>query len=287
MGKPIWTTTRAAYRKATGVVGIFAGDTGRVEIHRTGAIWVPRDGKNVSLKPGLWGLSVTPTGPVAFAVDGTPWMVRDSDFVQAGPKPAGFTARDRTTGAWDPTRQATILMSGRPDKGKAKLKDAWAFNGATMTRLVIEPPVRVVDGGSAFSPALGALVVAGGSETWKGEPAPTYEIRSGRSASFPPVPSMQSIWLATDPASGLVVATGTNASAAYLGSGMWRALPPPPQGTCVEWFDPATRVLHATVQVGPMRSQHACVIGAVLDALALAAPARIAGATRPNKRSSR
>jgi hypothetical protein len=274
MGTPSWATIRAPRRTKNETVPICGGDTGRVEIRPDDALWVPGKGKKVWLEGGLWGLAITPAGPVAFAVDGTPWMLRDGDFV-AGPKPAGFTPRDRTTAGWDPTRKATVLMSGRPHKGKAKLKDTWAFDGTAMTKLAIEPPIRVVDGGASFSPALDAFVVAGGAETWKGAPAPTYEIRAGRSTSFAPSPFRWSMWLATDPASGLVVATGADKpgwgeswlAAVYLGSGKWQALPPTPKATRTTWFEPSTRTLHATVQDGPMRSEHACPIGERLDAL--------------------
>src|SRR5204862_2104987 len=141
---------------------VYSGESGRVEVGSEGAFWVPRKGKKVELYGGLWGVTITPTGPVAFAVDGTPWALRDGDFDEAGPKPAGFAPRERTTAGWDPRRQATLLFAGKPSKGKAKLKDTWAFDGATMTKLAIKPPIPVVDGGAAFSPALDAVVVAGG-----------------------------------------------------------------------------------------------------------------------------
>jgi hypothetical protein len=178
---------------------------------------------------------------------------------------------ERTTSGWDPTRGATVMMSGAPVKGKAKLKDAWAFDGATMTKLAIKPPILVVDGDAAFSPALGALVVAGGSETWKAAPAPTYELRGDISVNFPPVPAgksrSRSRVVTTDPVTGLVVAIGLDSAAVYLGSGKWRRLPKPPKGTRVAWFEPTTRTLQATVHIDPMRSQHACAIGDLLDAL--------------------
>lgn len=274
-----WIKTPEGQRKVNGNMLVVAGATGRVEFRSERPTWVPIKGKPVELESGLWAVTVTPTGPVAFAPDGLPWMLRDGEFVEAAPKPEGFTPRERTTAGWDPTRQATVLMSGRPAKGKAKLKDAWAFDGKTMTKLAIKPAVQIVDGEAAFSPALGALVVAGGSVHWKSDPSPTYELRGDATSTFGPAPKWKwrSIYLATDPTSGLVVATaniqvfGADGNAAvYLGNGKWRALPTAPAFTSAVWFDPTTRSLRATVRTGATWSkswsEHTCAIGDLLDA---------------------
>jgi hypothetical protein len=274
MGKPPWTATRAPRRGKIPIT--YSGDAGHVEVSSAGAFWVPRKGKRVELPGGLWAITMTPSGPIAFAKDGTPWTLRGKDFVAVAAAPAGFAPRSRTTAGWDPTQNATLLFSGLPDKGKAKLKDAWAFDGKAMSKVPIVPPIRVIDGGAAFSPALGALVVAGGREVWQGAPpAPTYEVRGVRSKSYPPAPFMWSMWMVTDHASGLVVATGADKpgwgeswlASVYLGSGTWRALPATPAGTQSVVFDPTTRELRAVVKADAMRSDHACAIGPLLDKL--------------------
>ncbi len=257
------------------------GELGHLEISRSSTRWIPRTGAPSGCAKGLWAHAMTPTGPVAFESNGTAWGLRDGTFQQLAAGPAKFKERMRMAGAWDPSRNATLVISGVPSEGNAMLREAFAFDGKQLSPVTWKPPISAVDAGAAYSPALGRLVIAGGKQKWKGQPTPTYELDGDRATQFPAVtiddPGDAAV-LVTDPKTGLVVANAGAAAAVYLGGGTWKPAPAPPANAYYGWFDPTTRTLHARAIEGRIRSDHACAIGDWLDSLPKPAAA-VLGAT--------
>ena len=220
-------------------------------------------------KPRLWGVTATPAGPVGFAEDGSAWGLANGERTQLAAKPNGYKPRLRVVAAWDPARNATLVLGGTPSEGNASLKDAWTFDGKQLSQVGLKPPFAVVDGGAAFSSALGRVVVAGGLDKWKGKPTQTVEIDGDRTIAFPPAQigaAGRALRLTADGATGLVVACTYDAAAVYLGGGTWSEVVTAPDGAEELYFDPATRALRTTCASGPVRTVQRCPLGAWLDA---------------------
>ena len=249
---------------------VVCAEHGRIENTRRKLTWRPRDGAAVSCAKNLWAPVVTPTGPLAFEKSGAVWGLVDGALAKIADGPASFKARVRMASVWDPRRNVAFVLSGTPDEGNAMLKDAYAFDGKTLTEVKWKPPIAAVDAGAAYSPALGRIVVAGGLTKWKGQPAATFEVDGERTKAFDPAKICDIgdyARLVTDDKTGLVVGSSYGSAAAYLGNGRWEPVPAPPENAESMYFDPATRSLHVRVVEGTIRSEYACDIGAWLDAL--------------------